>query len=821
MSVSASRFCVVSLIPLMLALAGCLGAEGSSGPTAATGTTPIATAPNGTMPAQMAEDPTTVAVQFPASFDGVFNREFLKVGQGIDAPGRLEFDLPQAGRAPGPCAANTGFLFGAGLHDVTGPVANTGGAGWEDPMQILAGLHTRQYSRAFAIESPCDRKRLMFVSADIGLMFGSIRQAVLAAVAADPVLSVNYTPANIMLSATHTHQGPAGYGHHDGFNAFHYGFDQLVLDTIVAGITESMRKAHASLRTQSQPAPIRLAVDELLNANINRSKPAFVMNSEAERRQFLNNLGQEVQVDKRVVQLNFYQADGRPTGIINWFGVHPTTIGQRQTLVSTDNKGYASLALEKAFGTRYNTPRGQNTFVAAFAQKDEGDASPNIFIEEFPTPDPRRGGGADDFENNAIAGTKQLGKGIDLLKKGAALKGPLDFRFMHIKMDEVTVTDPVVLRSLGHSPALDAATKRTCVAALGVSFGGGAEDGPGPTVEGISCNSSPDVIAAGQRDFEAGMAGKVPPSLLSTAVLCNFNALPGVDLACHAEKPILFVVGGPTDLEPSVIPLQVFRIGNLALVGVPWEVTTIAARRIRKMLFDVLLPVGVDTIVIAGLVNDYTHYLTTREEYASQQYEGGSTIFGPWSLAAVQQELRKIAISLAAGTPLAAGPAYVDVAPRLIRPPYVPSDSLPPGRTFGQLLVDVPATAKNGDTVVARFQSAHPRNDLRLQASYAYVERMNGAGQWDVFMEDRDPALRFVWIPDRPSGIPVDVAPIGPSNAEVQWTIGCSIPAGKYRLRHVASSRTSPATAAEPFEGVSSPFDVSVGSQCRPRGGVF
>lgn len=810
------RFCPAFLAACALSalLTACLGNE-SNVPVTPTRVSDAGAGSPADAPVTLPEN-----VILPA-FDSVLNPEFLTVGDGLDAAGRLEFDLPPRGRAASPCATNTGFLFGAGLHDVTGPVANTGGAGWEDPMQILSGLHTRQYSRAFAIASPCDNKRVMFVSADIGLMFGSIRQAVLAAVAADPVLKLFYTPANIMLSATHTHQGPAGYGHHDGFNAFHYGFDALVLDTIVSGIVESMRKAHASLLTQTQPAPIRMAVGELLNANINRSKPAFNMNSQAERREFLNRRGQEIQVDKRVVQLNLFQPDGRATGIINWFGVHPTTVGQRQTLVSTDNKGYASLALEKAFGTRYDVPKGQNTFVAAFAQKDEGDASPNIFIEQFPTPDPRRGGGTDDFVNNAIAGTKQLNKGIELLRTGQPLQGPLDFRLMHVKMDAVTVNDPVVLASLKHPANQNASVKRTCVAALGVSFGGGAEDGPGPTVEGISCSSSPDVIAAGQRDFAAAMAGKVPPALLSTGVLCNLNALPGVDLACHAEKPILFVVGGPTDLEPTVIPLQVFRIGNLALVGVPWEVTTIAARRLRKTLFDVLLPAGVDTIVIAGLVNDYTHYLTTREEYASQQYEGGSNIFGPWSLAAVQQELRRMALSLANGSPLNPGPAYVDVTPRLVRPPYVPSDAVPPGSRFGQLVRDVPASARNGETVTAAFQSAHPRNDLRLQASYAYVERLNGAGQWTVFMEDRDPALRFVWKPDRPSAIPVDVAPIGTSVAEVQWTIACNVPAGRYRLRHAASSRTSPAEAPQAFEGLSSPFDVGSGSSCKPAGGVF
>ncbi len=156
-------------------LSACLGSDNASGPAVAINSSEVATAPNGTMPAQTAQDPTLTNAQLPESFDEVFNREFLAVGQGVDAPGRLEFGLPKPGTAAGPCATNTGFLFGAGLHDITGPVANTGGAGWEDPMQILAGLHMRQYSRAFALESPCDTRRLLFVSADVGLMFGSIR----------------------------------------------------------------------------------------------------------------------------------------------------------------------------------------------------------------------------------------------------------------------------------------------------------------------------------------------------------------------------------------------------------------------------------------------------------------------------------------------------------------------------------------------------------------------------------------------------------------------------------------------------------------------
>jgi hypothetical protein len=34
-------------------------------------------------------------------------------------------------------------------------------------------------------------------------------------------------------------------------------------------------------------------------------------------------------------------------------------------------------------------------------------------------------------------------------------------------------------------------------------------------------------------------------------------------------------------------------------------------------------------VVVAGPANVYAHYVTTREEYGVQRYEGASTIFGP------------------------------------------------------------------------------------------------------------------------------------------------------------------------------------------------
>ena len=123
-------------------------------------------------------------------------------------------------------------------------------------------------------------------------------------------------------------------------------------------------------------------------------------------------------------------------------------------------------------------------------------------------------------------------------------RGGVNFAQFHVKMDAVEITDPAVLNSLRHPESLNSAVKKTCTAAMGVSFGAGAEDGPGPTVEGASCNARTDPARL-TRDLAALAAGKLPPEVLATAVLCNLNDLPfdaipvGTSLSCQAEKPVL------------------------------------------------------------------------------------------------------------------------------------------------------------------------------------------------------------------------------------------------------------------------------------------
>jgi neutral ceramidase len=93
----------------------------------------------------------------------------------------------------------------------------------------------------------------------------------------------------------------------------------------------------------------------------------------------------------------------------------------------------------------------------------------------------------------------------------------------------------------------------------------------------------------------------------------------------------------------KILPLQMFVIGNVALAAFPFEITTIAAKRLRASLEDRLKQKGVKQVILVPYANSYSGYVTTFEEYQVQMYEGGHTVFGEWTLAALQTKFDQLA----------------------------------------------------------------------------------------------------------------------------------------------------------------------------------
>ncbi len=364
-----------------------------------------------------------------------------------DAPAP-ETLMTQEGALTGPCAGNTAFQVGSGIYDMTGPAAELGMMGYAQLDQKTAGIHQRLRSRAFVIASPCNGKRVAFVSADAGQIFQGVKQQVVERLNAR--YGALYSDENVVLSATHTHSGPGGFSHYALYNLTVLGYDKQNFEAIVDGIVQSIVRAHTNLAAGT----IRINSGDLLNASINRSPDAYLRNPSTERGQHAYD------TDKKMTLLKLQGTDGSEVGLINWFAVHATSMGNDNKLISGDNKGYASYLFEKAKGTN---PLAAKTFVAAFAQSNEGDVTPNIYGGT-------NGGGANDFESVELSGGKQYTLAKSLYDAASqVVTGAVDARHTYVKFDEVQVAPQYA----------DGVWRQTCEAAIGDSMIAGAEDGPG------------------------------------------------------------------------------------------------------------------------------------------------------------------------------------------------------------------------------------------------------------------------------------------------------------------------------------------------------
>ncbi|CAM5239915.1 hypothetical protein SVIOM74S_04285 [Streptomyces violarus] len=141
--------------------------------------------------------------------------------------------------------------------------------------QKTSGIHQRQRSRAYVVVDRATGKRVVYVNADLAMIFQSVQQGVIARL--KERYGSLYGDENVLLSATHTHSGPGGYSHHVAYNLSVLGFQSATYRAIVDGIADSVAKAHDDLK----PGTISLGTGTLTNASVNRSRQAFDRNPAA------------------------------------------------------------------------------------------------------------------------------------------------------------------------------------------------------------------------------------------------------------------------------------------------------------------------------------------------------------------------------------------------------------------------------------------------------------------------------------------------------------------------------------------------------------
>lgn len=750
-------------------------------------------------------------------------------------------------------SAESSYLIGLGSYDITGPAADVNMMGYANMEQIVSGVHFRLRARAFIVAEP-GGSRVAFVNLDACMASQIVTIKVIERLKSR--YGGLYNERNVAISGIHTHAGPGGYLQYVVYIVTSLGFVHQSFNVIVDGIEKAIIQAHENLR----PGSIFINSGELLDAGVNRSPSAYLNNPSEERKKY------KYDVDKEMTLLKFVDEEWGPVGSFNWFATHGTSMSRTNSLISGDNKGAAARFMEDWFEevhgetngiksevssndslenefprklssitsqlhdnystlklmamsfpatngsqvpcTLSKTHRVRSSFnqgvkekiVSAFCQSNCGDVSPNVlgaFCIDTGLPCDfnhstcngknelcysRGPGYPDEFESTRIIGDRQYKKAVDLFTTASEkINGKIDYRHTFLNLSNIEVSIP----SINGQEVV-----RTCPASMGFAFAAGTTDGPG-------------AFDFSQGDDKGNAFWKLVRNLLKTPSKEQID--------CQHPKPILLDTGDmkePYDWAPSILPIQIVRIGQFVILCVPGEFSTMAGRRLRAAVRSVLINSSSGEfddnvhVVIAGLTNSYSQYVTTFEEYQIQRYEGASTLYGPHTLSAYIQEFKKLAAAIAGGPRVSPGPQPPDLLSKqisLLAPVLV--DSKPKGVNFGDVKSDVPpsSTFTEGDLVSATFWSACPRNDLMTEGTFSLVEILQGTDTWVPAYDDDDFCLRFKW--SRPWKLSAR------SFATIEWRIPETAVPGVYRIRHFGTAKSLFGSISH-FAGASSAFVV-------------
>ncbi len=617
-----------------------------------------------------------------------------------------------AAAAPG---ATAELQAGVARVDITPPTGYAFG-GWTRADRVGTGVHTRLQASALVIRSG-DRK-LALVTVDLfaspgGLVAEAAKRA-----------GHGFSQRNVLVGASHTHGGPSQFANFATLNtlapsvqtitdpASFVGFlqpeqaDPQLYTFLVKRISKALRRANRDLG----PATAAWGTTQLLGVTKNRSLEAHLANHGV-----IEELGQgSVEQDPlgypntidplvSVLRVDRIEPDRSLTPIGAWstFANHGTVVPSEYQVYTQDHTGYATRTFEAKMRRAGRVPKSQPV-INVFPNSNEGDQSAGL-----------------DGQSPLIA--ERVG-----IKEGKAM-------FKAWKRAG---------RHLDTTPAVDLLWTRVCFCGqttsdgvvadspqAGEPFLTGSEEGRGPLYD------------LTQRSHEGDRA--------STETEPNQGHKLGIPFATTKDS------------YPSAVPIFLVRIGKRIIITFPGEATVEVGRRARKRVIAIARELGVRGVSVMGLTNEFIQYLTTPEEYDRQHYEGGSTIYGPASGAALTDVMVEMARNMRDGK---RPPKPYPFDPRH----GVEANGAPFGKGADSASpVSQPLATPPGAQAVFKWQGGPRGLDRRLDRRFIAIERRVRGG-WKRTTDDLGTAI--VWTGDS-EGL-----------YNVHWQISPRAKPGKYRF---------------------------------------
>jgi len=602
-----------------------------------------------------------------------------------------------------------GLLAGAAEADIT-PPPGLPKAGYSANAHDGNGFRTRLRARVTHLRS--GRSSLAIIQLDL-LGGSSVLQHLVAAAVAD---RTDIGLAGIWIGATHTHAGPGQflgsdfYNHHASNRA---GFDpawtQFLVDRIAAAVIE----AHDA----RGPARAAFASTEVWGLTRNRSHDPYVHNDtvpdkrrDPQRKWVAVNPQLHLLRVDRVVssepRTGSTTGTTRPLAAAVVFSIHGTGVSQHAHEYNADVWAY----LVGELGNRIENDHGVRPVVGAM-EGTHADVAPALRPES--------------------AGHREAGR------IGRAIGAAAHELYRSMDGD---LSDALELDAGLAEIELDRASSRV--------------------IDGIELPDRPAVgaaLVAGAMENLTPVIHRIPP------FRAGFPKRRGTDNP-QRQKWVL----GSRWLQPLVLPkhgfprilsVQVFRIGPRVLVGLPFEITVEAGRRIAAAVGGQSGVGGSGEVVVSSVANEYWGYVTTPEEYSRQFYEGGHTLYGPRTLPFLAAQAGRVArATLGSGTYLdVVGARRWNLQMRRYLPQRSTGGSAPERRFEGRATFTDP-TAKTDGFWEQVFQDVPP-GDLDWHLPLAGVEASDDGGStWAPALHEGRPiddqgwAMSIAHLGEGPSG---------------------------------------------------------------------
>jgi len=625
----------------------------------------------------------------------------------------------------------------------------TGGdaEGYCKTFECNQGIQTRLFANAFVLEDR-NATKVAVVQVDLGGLPAEVHQAV-----ADRVSrSVGIDAAHLLISATHTHQGPGGIFQYQGYALLGGDqFDPRVFAAVTGGIANAVERADHSRR------PAKMAWAQMVGApgNHNRRTEQFCLDPESH----CGEAGALPSANDTLTVMRLDTVWGDPIGIISNFANHGTIGGDDNLLFSGDNQafavrdieaGIAALADADAHGPRAGRA-GSQWPIDALLNGSQGDQSP--------------------ASNPGTAwppGTPGVNVSYAAMEGAGKIQAPPALTLWRSLGDELT-----------GDVTLDARMEQVC-------FCGQAVRDPGPNYDGDPLwdhvSASPMLGSGGvTSDAVAGLPPASSPVVVPTQGM-KLSALAG------------------NGTSPQATRLQQFRIGDLLIASMPGEPTVNMGRRIIGAINATAK--GASTpirgAIIAGLADDYVSYFTTHEEYRSYQYEASFSLYGPQEGQLLLEEHVNLTSALLQGT----------TVPLCTPTPVCPSVSYPAGaavppRPIGtdpepSVLKQPAGAATQFDVVSFSWVGGSPSAEWAPDEDRVQVQRRTGSGDWVTVAGDaRDYATLLT-----------HATVAGQHQWTTSWDITREFGPGTYRFR-ITGHRATGNSTATPYTLTSNPVTVS------------